>query len=286
MRKLLRADMARLFRDKLFYFAIAVLAGFEIMAISEGHRLINRYHYPITMLEYLFLYFQMLGLVFSVFSSLHLGRLYGDGTIRNKLVVGHNRCAVYFAVFLTMSAAIVIMHVISFLAGYLLGGTLLGGFPESVSLWLWPFLCGILTGISYAAIFTLIGMLCSQKAVTAVISVLAAFFLLLGATYLNSRLQQPEMIPEYEYVIGEYSTEEEAGEPVRHEKMSRNPNYLEKGFKRDCFQFLFDALPGGQSYLIASLEVDKPGLYAGYSAMVIVLAAGAGCIAFRRKDIQ
>lgn len=286
MRKLLRADFARLFRDKLFYLAIAVLVGFEIMAMSEGYRLIHQYHYPITMTEYLFIYFQMFGLVLSVFASLHMGRQYSDGTIRNKLVVGHRRYAVYLAELITMATAAVIMHAVTFLTGYVIGGLFLGGFPENASLWIWPLICGVFTTISYAAIFTLIGMLCSQKAVTAVISILASFFLLICASYLNNALSQPEMIPEYEFVVGEFSTEEDAEEMMHYDKMSKNPNYLGEGFKRDCYQFLFDALPGGQSYRIVSLEVEKPELYAGYSVMIAIMAGGAGCIAFRRKDIQ
>lgn len=286
MRKLLRADFARLFRDKLFYLAIAVLAGFEIMAMSEGYRLIHKYHYSITMTEYLFIYFQLFGMVLSVFASLHLGRQYSDGTIRNKLVVGHRRHTVYLAEFIAMTTAAVIMHAVTFLIGYVIGGLFLEGFTESAILWIWPLVCGVFTAISYTAVFTLIGMLCSQKAVTAVVSILTSFFLLMGASYLYNALAQPEMIPEYEFVVGEFSTEEEAEEMMHYDKMSKNPNYLGEGFKRDCYQFLFDALPGGQSYLIASLEVDPPGLYAGYSVIITILTGAAGCIAFRRKDIQ
>ena len=51
------------------------------------------------------LFVLMSGVVLSAFCSLFVGAEYSDGTIRNKIAVGHSRAAVYLANLVTCSAA-------------------------------------------------------------------------------------------------------------------------------------------------------------------------------------
>ena len=50
-----------------------------------------------------------MGLVAAVFISLFVGSEYSDGTIRNKLVVGHSRMRIYLANLIVCSIACVLI---------------------------------------------------------------------------------------------------------------------------------------------------------------------------------
>lgn len=304
MRKLLRADFSRLFRDKLFYALIALMMLWEGLVLSEGNRLSREFLYETKLDDYAFSWFQIFGILFSVFVCLFLGREYSDGTIRNKLVVGHGRLSIYFAGLITVIAAGLMLCAGALLIACGVGIPLMGAFTAEPEQLLFLCLCSVLVVISYSAIFTLMGMLCSRKAVTAILCVLTAFGLMLFASYLNSSLSQPEMLEQY---ISEPYVEDGAeaetgsgGEPEMEEEPQydengrrvtlrsewvKNPRYL-TGMKREAYQFLFECLPGGQSYLISGFEVEEPWRLMGYSALLAVAVSGAGCLVFRRKDIK
>lgn len=304
MRKLLRADLSRLFRDKLFYIAILFMMGWEGIVISEGYRAIHEFQYQVRLEQYAFNYYQMIGIVFSVFACLYLGREYSDGTIRNKLVVGHGRWSIYFSSLITVTAAGLMLAAGGFLVACAAGIPLLGGFQAGPVEVVRVCVCGAMVIVSYSAIFTLIGMLCSRKAVTAVVSVLTAFILLFLAAMLLQTLSEPEMIEQYATESYSYTVTENADGSDTESAMEEEPQYDEngqrvtlksewvknpyyiRGIQRDIYQFLLEFLPGGQSYLVSGFETENEWRLAGYSALLALLVSGAGYAVFRRKDIK
>ena len=60
---------------------------------------------------------QVVGILISIFYSLFLGTEYNDGTIRNKLIVGHKRETIYLASFITGTVAVTIIYFIWGLIG-------------------------------------------------------------------------------------------------------------------------------------------------------------------------
>ena len=136
--------------------------------------------------------------------------------------------------------------------------------------------CALMMSLAFVAIFTLIGMLCQNKAVVAVVCVLGAFVLLFVGAYLSSRLDEPEIFDGYVFTdsTGTMISEQEP-----------NPNYL-SGAKREAYLFLLDFLPGGQSMQIAGRTAERPARLMLYALIVITLTTAAGVCVFQKKDIK
>ena len=219
----------------------------------------------------------------SVFCSLFIGADYSSGTIRNKVIAGHNRVSLYLANLVICIAACLLMTA-AYSAAYLATGLpLLGTFTisaKTVMTFVAILLCLI---IAASALFTVISMLISSKASSAVTCILLAFILLFAGTYLNARLNEEEMYPVYDYgeEYGYYSSEN--GPPDA--TMIKNPNYLE-GTERQVYQFLYDFLPGGQMIQCASGDALHPKRMPAYSLIIAVASTGIGLFFFRRKDMK
>ena len=65
----------------------------------------------------------------------------------------------------------------------------------------------------------------------------------------------------------------------------RSPKYLE-GTKREIVQTLYDINPGGQAIQCATMAAVNPPRLPLYSLGIIVLATGAGCALFRKRDLK
>lgn len=269
---LLRANFSRLWRSASFWAAVSVMFGAGVfeLAVSYPHReqpgiLDNRY----------MLFVLMSGVVLSAFCSLFVGAEYSDGTIRNKIAVGHSRANLYLADLVTCAAAGVLVCL-----GYILpmtaaGVPLMGGFELPLPSILWFTLCAFLMTASLCAIFTMAALLNQNKAVVAIICIFLAYFLLFLGIYLNSRLTEQAIIPAQEYI--------ENGQILVREAMP-NPAYVQ-GIKRTIFEILYD-LPGCQAVqLIASSEacpIRLPLVSLGTAAV----STAAGLVLFRRKDLK
>lgn len=118
------------------------------------------------------------GIVLSVFCSLFIGTEYSDGTIRNKIIVGHTRTAVYLSNLVVCMTAGVFICLSCVAASLLVGIPLLGYFQSDIRILLLLLLCSFVMSFAYAGIFTLIAMLNQNKAIVAVFCILGAFILL------------------------------------------------------------------------------------------------------------
>lgn len=124
MNKLLRANFSRLWKDTVFWVVTLFMFGLGIFTVGAQYFDIMRYNANIPFNNALFSYAAVVGCGSAIFSSLFFGTEYSDGTIRNKLIVGHLRSSVYLSNWLMNMAATVIM-IAAFLASYCLLGALL-----------------------------------------------------------------------------------------------------------------------------------------------------------------
>ena len=108
------------------------------------------------------------GLLLSVFCALFTGAEYSDGTMRRKLAAGHSRAVVYLS-HLALSVMVGVLLCLGYIAAVLaVGLPLLGPLQIPASTILFFTLCAFVMTAALAALFTLISMLCQNKAVTAV----------------------------------------------------------------------------------------------------------------------
>ena len=274
MSKLLSAGFIRLRKDKIFLVALIFMFGAGVFFPVMRYMDMQQSGYIKNIDNGFFACTPFIGIVMAVFCSLFIGTEYSDGTIRNKVIIGQKRTSIYLSDLTICAIVSVIMCTAFFIAYLCVGIPLLGFFEMEIKLVLLYALAVFVLSVAFASIFTLISMLSHNKAITAVVSILLAFLLLLAGAQLNRMLNEPEinmgltMIengPEYE------------GIP--------NPKYLDDG-ERKVVQFIYDFIPGGQVVQCISLGANNVAVLPVYSLIIIILTTGIGMFFFRKKELK
>lgn len=277
MRKLLSANLSRLWKDKLYWGLMAFMAigsvvfGWMTFRTAAGSE--EAYYIE----DILFNLLPMIGFAVAFFVSLHVGTEFDDHTIRNKLIVGHSRTKVFFSEY-----GVCLLASLSFLAVMLLfsgitGYALFRKFAlEGQMICQMVFCCVLLTGV-FSAMFVGISMNVHSKAaavVATVVFLLAIYFL---ASFVGSALNEAEMTYEYVRITAESGLE--FGDMVK------NPAYVE-GIQRSIYQFIYDALPTGQAIQLNDLELERISRWPALSAIMLTIFTTAGYFGFRKRDIK
>lgn len=283
MSKLISANILRLKQNKLFWFFMifmAALASFLAVIQYIEH---VAHGVVVTLNNVFFGYGLFIGILMAVFSSLYLGTEYSDGTIRNKLMIGHTRTEIYLANLITNIGVSVLLCLVFVLFATIIGTPLIGFVTLDTPMLLLLLFGTFLLAIAYASIFTLISMICSNKAAVAVISILLVVGFLLLASYIIQRLHAPEF---YEAIFYEktsaFSSLVVSGE---NDEQIPNPTYL-RGTARIVYQFIYDFLPTGQSIQYLSLDILHPWQLPLYSVLITIATTISGIAIFQKKDIK
>ena len=276
MRKLLRANFSRLMKDKLFWLLMAaeLFLGGLFPVLHYMDNLDEKAGW--TQEHSFFIFAIFVPMMISVVSSLFIGTEYSDGTMRNKLIVGHSRSRIYFANLITNMETSFMLCFAFMLSHICIGTKLLGWFESDVKTIVAYALVVLAMAIACTAIFTLIAMLCSNKAYSVAGCILLIFFLLFMGIRITAALNEPEYYSAYSYT--------EAGVTVAEDE-ERNPNFI-SGTKRQIFEFLNEFLPGGQMLKLSTMKVEHLGRSAVYDGIIFVVMTGCGLLVFRKKDLK
>ena len=210
---------------------------------------------------------------------LFVGSEYSDGTIRNKVVVGHRRGAVYLSMLFTSVIAETLL-ILVWTAAYLIPGAILMEHANPLWVYLCLYLAMFLELAVFSAIFTLLTMTLGNKAGSAVVCILFALLLVMQGIVVKSMLEEPEFYGP-EIIISDDGEVSYGGE------MEPNPNYIPEGSpKRAFYNFLMDFMPGGQALQIAGHTIDNLSKICRYDIGWLVVLTGAGVLMFRRKDLK
>jgi ABC-2 type transport system permease protein len=275
MNKLVSANFMHLKKDKIFWIAAIsmFIAGTAFPLIKYMD--MKQSGYINNLDNGFFACALLVGIVIAVFCSLFIGTEHSDGTIRNKIIVGQNRIGIYLSDLITCAIVAIIICCAFFIPFLGIGIPLLGFFVTDVKVILLIGLAVIVLSITFSSIFTLIALLCTNKAIISVVCILLAFGLLFTGAMLDKMLDAPETI--LSYSIGE------SGEPAA--KEVKNPKYLE-GTQREIVQFLYDVVPGGQAVQCAKMEIVNLPMLPVYSLIIILATTGIGLFFFRKKDLK
>ncbi|MBU9728992.1 ABC transporter permease subunit [Diplocloster modestus] len=276
MNKLLNANFSRLFKSRILF----VCAGFMAVYAVAACLFCNYYGIGVAV-DMLLLsgyglggVITVAGFIMAVLCSIFIGTEYSDGTIRNKLVVGHGRMQIYLANFITCALAGIVLNLIYGILICAVGIPIFGGFQIPPDTLLAMILDGLLVMVSYAAIFNLFTMLLGNKTTASVISLIGVVVIMCLCAYLILRLAEPEITELYNMVDGEYV-------------VTRGPNpYYIEGFKRTVSQFVIDLMPSGQSLQLSRMSALYYWPLLLYSLGVILVTNTVGILAFRKKDLK
>ncbi len=279
MSKLLRAEFCRLFKNRLFYGVL--LATMLVIAYVLGVRLYDGqvvdWYEPqyddVILMGNAILIFLMAG-----FMGLFVGTEFSDGTIRNKLMVGHTRWKLYLTE-LVVTLAANLMMLAFWIGTVLVFGCLLIGTPDIPVGKLTAAVLITVAGVTaFTAILLFIIMGMANKSTGAVACLLLTMGLFFASIYISSGLNEPEF---YEgYVI----TNSETMEAVPREP-EPNPYYI-TGLKRVMYEKLHEILPVSQLLRAMAHDVERLGWMCLYDAVILAVSTVGGILVFRKKDLK
>lgn len=277
MRKLLSANFSRLKHDKVFWTGLAAVLVISVVYMSGncdyGVKMRAK-GYDYALEDFYFNLLPSMGILNAIHTALFLGTEYSDGTIRNKLMIGHSRRDVYLAGFFTCLAASMCFLAAMFF-GSLVGVPMLGLWQCGAGPILLLILVAMLLTAAITGIFTLVSMLYANRAIGVVLALLLFLAMLVSSVSVYSGLDEPEEISGIEMVDGEMRMTE--GNP--------NPAYV-SGKRRVAYEWILDVVPEGQAMLLSNMETARPLRQMGASAVIILVTTGVGVFFFRKKDIQ
>ncbi len=221
-----------------------------------------------------FIYPLIVGFLMSIVVSTTLGTDYSDGTIRNKLSVGHLRRDIYLSNLLSLTLVSWLYCVVYMLTAGVLGVPFAGWLTADGKIILITLAGSLLLEMAFCALYTCISMNCSHKAATAITCILFFFGMMIASTYVLRMLDmEPEHLA-YSMVDGEFVS-----------SMEPNPRYLE-GTKRAVYEFFLDLIPTGQAVQYDILEFAHPVRMMLCALGITAVSTGAGMLLFQRKDLK
>ena len=166
------------------------------------------------------------GLVLAILLSLFPGTEFHDGTIHNKLIAGHRRGTVYLSQAITAAAAAVLLQLVYLvvtaavflpLVGH---GKMTEGFTLDGGTLALLVLEGLLAGVAYAGIYTMVTMLLANRAAAAVVCLVV---LVAGAIV---SFNIPRMLDEEEFISGRVRVTTADGVTTEYYDSYPNPMYI------------------------------------------------------------
>lgn len=279
MYNMIMANVKRLMKNTAFRIAAALIAAvglFEIFMIYKDAKA----EMEIAYFDSGLFSFAAVGVfALAAIVPLFVGNEYSDGTIRNKIVVGHHRVSVYLSILIT-SILMECIFILVWTAAYLLPGVILMEHANPLWVYLYLYLGMFLELAAFTALFTLFTMLLGNKAASAVVCIFAAFLLMMQGIVVKSMLDEPEYYPPQIMIADD-------GEVTYGGDLEPNPNYIPEGsLKRKVYNFLMDFMPGGQALQISAHTVDNLNKICLYDVCWMIVLSGIGLWVFERKDLK
>lgn len=286
MSKLLRSNFARLWKSRIFWLGMLFSAGLSIFFILMRYIDIEQHQKIYANLdesyknadELIFMGGIIIIFAAAVFIGIFVGTEYSDGTLRNKLIIGHSRSSIYISNLIVCTTAGIIMHLTYIITTILLGNLLLEDSTLTFKKILLLTLMGTAAMIAASSLLVMISMLIHSKSAGAVAILIATMVMFFASMTIFQRLSTPEYNDAYSYI------DEDTGKPVVVEK-EKNTNYL-TGTKRKVYEFLNDFIPTSQLYKSALLDSSKLDITLIYDGIIILITTTAGIAVFRRKNLK
>lgn len=278
MSRLIYANMVRMIKSKVFWISEIFLTGYSIFAyamaaVNVGNLGMATGGWTV----YFFNEMLFIHVVMAVLIPFFIGVEYSDGTVRNKISVGHKRTDIYLANVIVCYAAGAVQF-FTYSAVSALSALFFVGKPALTSMGQipWRVGCSLIMLLVYTALYSLVAMLDSNKTRAVVVELLIALIFVILVSQIYKDLQEQERTDRV--VLSE------TGE-MEIEKNIPNSKYV-SGTKRVIYEWIDACLPEDQAmYVIdpdAAFSARAPLCMLGESVVLIM----AGAYFFQRKDIK
>lgn len=274
MIRLLNAGFARLKKNKIFWVLTAFSIVLALFMIFMQYSDMIKYGNTVEIEQLILNYSTMIGIVIAIFTSLFLGVEYSDGTIRNKICIGHKRINIYLSNLIIVISVSLFLYILFLLVILMFGIPLFGLFTISIVRLVMLLGCVIGLIVAYCAIFTFIVMILSNKTISAVVSILLGFGLLMFALMCLNVLNTSEYIQVATMLDGNTKIEEKP-----------NPKYPSET-KKKVVQTLLDINPAGQAYQLSGRAYAHLKILLLYSFGIIIIFTSIGLLIFEKKELK
>ncbi len=268
MIKLLRADLARMMRSKIFW----ICAGCAFLISSALADNMHSYRD-----EGLIGCFKYSVLIAAVFAALFLGTEYSDHTIRNKLIVGAKRTGIYLSNLFTVTIGGLAIAASGEGATLLVNRVIHHGRSMDMNDVCFGLIACAGAVLAACAFFTLMSMLITNKASCMVWSLFISVLALFGSSYLSMRLAETEMY------CGSHLNEEGTGYT---ETGYYKNDYYVGGAKRVVYAAVNNSIAFGAIERARDLDNSVTLTLPLYSVGAAAVTTAIGAAVFRRKDIK
>lgn len=274
MIKLLNAGFTRLRKNRLFWLLTIFSIGLALFMIYTQYSDMQKYESVIEVEQLMLNYSTIVGVVIAIFTSLFLGIEYSDGAIRNKISIGHKRVNIYLSNLIIVTITSLFSYVLFLAIIAAIGVPLFGNITMSIANLLMLLGSIFVTTIAYSSIFTFLAMIISNRTITAIVSIMLVFGMMMNAMICFNKLEAPKTIQEASIVNGETKIKEVP-----------NPRYLSEE-NRTIYQIMVDINPAGQMFQIAGRTFKDLKVLPLYSLGIIIVFTGAGLVLFNKKELR
>ena len=277
MRKLLSANFARLWKEKMFWFAFTFMSlGSAAFGWMSYHTALKNTGSQLYAEDMMFNMSPMMGLVFAFFISMRIGTEFDEHTVRNKFIVGYNHTQVYFAEYVTCWVASLVLFSVMILCSTVSGYLIFGSFRLPWKDIAYLLLCGILMTSTFSAMCVGLCMNVRSKSTSLVASLIFLFAIILLASFCITALEQEPTMYSYINVTME---------GIAYGEVVENPDYID-GFQRTVYELIADLLPSGQAIQLNNLQYERAKSWPLLSVIMLLFTTIAGYLSFRKRDIQ
>lgn len=276
MNNLIGANFDRLFKSKIFRFALLAVAAFTLFTVNMECTVALQNNSDKGFEEVAFRMLPYFGIFIACYLSIFLGTDYSDMTVRNKLISGHSRREVYGANLFVCCAASLILFAVWAAIAFCVSAAYYGTASVNATV-LGKLSAGIFTVLSLTSIFAALAQTAGGRREAVVAAIILALVIVLMGSYFYNALCEPQTIAEGVYISAE------EGVVIGPEKP--NPAYV-GGNMRAVYQAMLIVVPAGQQILIACEKIENPVTMIAASLAICLLVTAAGYMIFAKKDLK
>ena len=277
MRKLITANFFRFRKDRFSWCVVGIIVILSLVNVFNSARSFEAMAasgYIMSLDDYYFNQAPLIGAFLALLISMFLGTEFSEGTIRNKLCIGHKRDEIFLSNFISCALATIVLTAVWLLSSALLFG-LIGPLEMEVSEFVGCIFVAMGFAVSFAALYTVIGSLSSNKAMTIIYTFAVFIVLAIAASGLYDRLSEPEL-NQGMTLVGTQLVEMEP---------TPNPLYL-SGMIRTVCEVALELLPTGQALLLSDVAIEYPVRAIALSVIFTTVTLLVGGMLFKKKDIK
>lgn len=272
MIKLLKAGFFRLKKDIIFYLFIFLTIGMAGFTLYRYTNTIGKIYLEQIVNEFV----MYIGLFIAIFVSVFVGKEHSQGIIRNKIIVGHSRIAIFLSNLIISIIASILCEMIYLLIVLLIGIPLFGQMKMTFTQFMMAMLNTILVIISFCSIYNFITMICSDITISTGICMIAfvAMFIAQASFGLTANSNK--------YITSTFIDENGNRHIISQEP---NPNYPGDEKVKQARMFYL-AIPQGQAMEIGNNDLEYLKQMPIYSITLIITINILGIYIFSKKELK